>query len=47
MIEINDIKLAQQGDEEDTEKIFNEYHHYILRINRKFFHKGTEPVTLH
>ncbi|WP_297433981.1 sigma-70 family RNA polymerase sigma factor [uncultured Cetobacterium sp.] len=46
MIEIRDIKLAQQGDEEATEKIFHEYQNSILRNNRKFFLKGAESDDL-
>lgn len=46
MIEVIDIKLAQQGDEEATEKIFQEYQSSILRNNRKFFLKGAESDDL-
>ncbi|MGL5638020.1 MAG: sigma-70 family RNA polymerase sigma factor [Cetobacterium sp.] len=46
MIEVIDIKLAQQGNEEATEKIFTEYQNTILRNNRKFFLKGAESDDL-
>ena len=46
MIEIQDIRLAQQGDQEATEKIFLEYQTSILRNNRKFFLKGGDSDDL-
>lgn len=46
MIKDIDIKLAQQGDPEATEKIFLEYQGNILRNNRKFFLKGGDSDDL-
>ncbi|MGL5981739.1 MAG: sigma-70 family RNA polymerase sigma factor [Cetobacterium sp.] len=46
MIEIRDIRLAQQGNEEANEKIFQEYQSTILRNNYKFFLKGAESDDL-
>lgn len=46
MVETNDIKLAQQGNNEAIEKIFHEYQHSILRNNHKFFLKGAEQDDL-
>lgn len=46
MVEINDVKLAQQGNQEAMEKIFHEYQHLILRNNHKFFLKGAEQDDL-
>ena len=39
-------RLAQQGNEEATEKIFQEYQNAILRNNRKFFLKGADSDDL-
>ncbi|MGL5088874.1 MAG: sigma-70 family RNA polymerase sigma factor [Cetobacterium sp.] len=46
MIEIKDIRLAQEGNDEATEKIFQEYQNTILRNNHKFFLKGAESDDL-
>lgn len=42
MFEINNIKLAQQGNVENIEKIFNYYKNLILKNNHKLFIKGAE-----